>query len=155
MIARVFAAFIAALVLTKAAAAENAPPQGGDARYTFHRVADGFVRLDAQTGEVALCSQHAVGWACVAAAEDRTVLENEIDRLRRENAALKRELLARGLPLPNGTLPEPSAGDNGGGVTVRLPDDADIARALAFVGRMWRHLVEAIANAQNQVLRKG
>ncbi len=72
------------------------------------------MRLDTQTGEVALCSQHAVGWACEAAPEDRAVLENEIARLRSENAALKKEILARGLPLPPGATPEPPVAANGG-----------------------------------------
>lgn len=150
-----FAAVIASLVLTEAALAGNAPPPSSDARYSFHKVADGFLRLDRQTGAVALCSQQPVGWACVAAPEDRAVLENEIERLRKENAALKRDLLSRGLPLPPGTLPEPPAVDNGGGITIRLPDNADIARALAFLGRMWRNFIAAIAMAQNQVLHKG
>ena len=65
------------------------------------------MRLDTQTGEVSLCSQRTVGWACQAMPEDRAVLESEIARLRRENAALKKDILARGLPLPAGTLPEP------------------------------------------------
>ena len=62
-----------------------------------------------QTGEVSVCSQRAVGWACQAAPEDRAVLENEIARLRTENAALKKEILAHGLPLPGGAMPEPPA----------------------------------------------
>jgi hypothetical protein len=33
--------------------------------------------------------------------EDRAVLENEIARLRSENAALKKDILSRGLPLPS------------------------------------------------------
>ena len=42
------------------------------------------MRLDTQTGQVALCGRQTVGWACLAAPEDRTVLENEIARLRKK-----------------------------------------------------------------------
>ena len=34
--------------------------------------------------------------------DERTALENEIARLQRENGALKKDMLARGLPLPGG-----------------------------------------------------
>jgi hypothetical protein len=127
---------------------DTAPP-----RYTFSKVAGGFLRLDTQTGEVALCSPQTVGWACLAAPEDRAVLENEIARLGAENGALKNELVSRGLPLPPGIMPEPS-NDRGKDLIWRLPGHGDVDRVVAFVGRVWHRLVEAIAQAQDQVLHR-
>jgi len=148
------AAAIAALCLTMPAFADDtAAPDNDGGRYTFNKVADGFVRLDTRTGEVALCSQRTVGWACQAAPEDRAVLENEISRLRLENAALKKDLLSRGLPLPPGTMPAPPIVQNGDH-PLHLPSDADVDRMVAFVGRVWHRLVEAIVRAQKQVLDK-
>ncbi|HTV34867.1 MAG TPA: hypothetical protein VMF12_00425 [Xanthobacteraceae bacterium] len=156
MIRKAFAAIIAGLVLTASAVAEDSPtPPNDEGRYTFHKVTDGFLRLDKETGEVALCSQQAVGWACLAAPEDRAVLENEIARLRKDNAALKADLLSHGLALPPGIMEEPPAAGGGRSVTFRLPDSADFDRVMLFVGRLWHHLVDAIANAQNQVLHRG
>src|SRR5689334_5470628 len=40
------------------------PPQAENARYSFHRVGDTFVRLDSVTGQVAQCAQAPTGWAC-------------------------------------------------------------------------------------------
>jgi hypothetical protein len=155
MINKTFVAIVAILVLTATASAEETPPpQSGEAHYSFHKVADGYVRLDTQTGVVALCNRQPVGWACVAAPEDRAVLEDEIERLRKENAALKQALLSHGLPLPTGTMPEPSADDNSDSITLRLPNNADLNHFMAFIGRVWHGLVEAIDNAQNQVLHK-
>jgi hypothetical protein len=158
MMSKALAPVIAALVLAASAFAEEATkaeaPEIGEARYSFHKVDDGFLRLDTQTGEVALCSRQAVGWACLAAPEDRAVLENEIARLRKDNAALKQDLLSRGLPLPPGTLPEPLPSGSGKQLTFRLPDHADFERVVALVGRVWRRLVQVIANAQNQVLHR-
>ncbi len=155
MISKAVAAVIATLVLTGAASADDATtPQAGEARYEFHQVADGFLRLDTQTGEVTLCSRRAVGWACLVAPEDRVALENEIARLRKDNAALKQALLSRGLPLPPGMIPEAGPDDNGNSLTLRLPDDADLNRLMAFVGKMWHRFVEAIVNAQSQVQHK-
>ena len=90
----VFATVIAGLCLIAPALADDATPDSGGGRYTFNKVAQGFLRLDTQTGEVSVCSQRTVGWACQAVPEDRAVLENEIARLRRENAALKKDMLS-------------------------------------------------------------
>jgi hypothetical protein len=155
MISKALVPVVTALILTGSALADEATPPGtGAARYSFHKVEGGFLRLDTQTGEAALCSRQAVGWACLAAPEDRAVLENEIARLRSENGALKNALIARGLPLPPGIVSRPGNDRGGGDWTFRLPSDADVDRAMALVGRIWHRLVEAIAQAQNQVLHR-
>jgi len=160
MIGRVLAPATAVLafVLTVfgpplAARADDAAPDSEGGRYTFNKVADGYLRLDGRTGEVALCSQRSVGWACQTAPEDRAVLENEIARLRRENATLKQDLLSRGLPLPAGAMPEPPTASNDE-TTPRLPSNADLDRAVAFMGRMWNRFVDTINRAQKQVFSK-
>jgi len=153
MIDRTVAAVVVSFYLIAPALAEDATPDTEGGRYTFNKVADGFLRLDTKTGEVSVCREHTVGWACQAAPEDRAVLENEIARLHGENAALKKDILAHGLPLPAGTMPEPPAAQNGE-PTVRLPSDADLDRMMAIAGRVWHRLVEAIARAQKQLLNK-
>ena len=153
MIAKTFAVVITTVALGMPAIADDTMPATDGGRYTFNKVEGGFMRLDTQTGEVALCNPHAVGWACQAAPEDRAVLESEIARLRNENAALKKDILARGLPLPPGIVPEASAG-NDREVILRWPDNADVDRAMAYVGRIWHRLVEALARAEKHVLDK-
>jgi len=155
MISKSFAAVITGICLLAPAWADDAMPGNGEGRYTFSKVAEGFLRLDLQTGQVSVCGQRAVGWACQAVPEDRALLENEIARLRNENAALKKDILARGLPLPAGAMPEPPAGRDGDH-TLRPKDDIDrdIDRMMALVGRVWHRLVEAIAQAEKQVLNK-
>ena len=141
---------------TLAAFADDAPPDNAGGRYIFNKTADGFVRLDTQSGELAMCSQKSVGWACEAAPEDRTLLENEIARLRSENIALKKDLLSRGLPLPPGasleSSPQPSVAQNQ--ITIPLPSDADVNRAVEFAGRIWQRFIEAVQHAQQQILNK-
>ncbi len=139
--------------------ADATAPDSAGGRYIFEKQTDGkaggYLRLDTQTGEVALCSQRNVGWACQAAPEDRTVLENEIARLRAENAALKKEILSHGLPLPPGANPElgtaPSAENS---VTLQLPSDADIDRMVAYAGQLWHRLIDAVDHVQKQILNK-
>jgi len=140
-------------VLAPVLADEQAPDTAGG-RYSLNKVADGFIRLDTQTGEVALCSQREVGWACQTAPEDRIAYESEISRLRSENASLKQALLSHGLPLPSAAGPEQPAGHEND-ITIRLPSNAQIDRAVSYVTEMWQRFVDAITRAQKQTLNKG
>ena len=142
------------------------PPQAENARYSFHRVGDSFVRLDSVTGQVAQCAQAPTGWTCSAAPEDRAALESEIARLQRENAGLKKTLLARGgdvpgvtiepRPVPPGTVPDPSPGTAKPPADLKLPSDAEIDRALAYMKNVWRKLVDMMQDLQRDIQqRKG
>ncbi len=155
MNARIAIALLALFVLAGPVAADDpaAPPDNQSGRYEFSKVTDGMLRLDRQTGEVALCSPRAVGWACMAAPEDRTALENEIARLRSENAALKQALLSHGMTLPAGVMPESRTGHEND-VTIRLPDNADLDRAADYIGRIWNRFVDALMRAKQQMLNK-
>jgi hypothetical protein len=86
--------------------AQPQPPESGDSRFAFHRIDNGFLRLDLRTGAVAACSQQPAGWTCVLAPEERAAFDSEIARLQRENAVLKNAMLELGLPLPKGVMPE-------------------------------------------------
>ena len=153
MVSRIFAAAFAVICLSAPTLADDPLPDAAGGRYTFNKTADGVVRLDTKTGEVALCSQRTVGWACQVAPEDRAAYESDIARLRGENAALKQALLSRGLPLPSGATPEHS-GTHDSDITIRLPDNADIDHAVAYVGRLWNRFVDAVNRAQKQMLNK-
>ena len=65
------------------------------------------LRLDTRTGAVSLCAKKEAGWACTSVPDERQALENEIARLQRENGTLKKDMLARGLPLPGGVSGAP------------------------------------------------
>lgn len=134
------------------ALADEPTPDTEGGRYVFSKQATGVLRLDTRSGAVSLCTEQPVGWACQTAPEDRAVFENEIARLQSENAALKKAMLGRGLPLPPGVAPDASTAQNDS--TLRLPSDADIDRAIAFVGHVWQRFMDAIARAQKQVFNK-
>jgi len=148
---RTCAIVVAVCCLIAPALADEETPDNDHGRYSFSKVAEGLLRLDMQTGQVSVCSQRAVGWACQAAPEDRAVLENEIARLGTENAVLKKELIARGLPLPGGAAPEPPTAHENDRAP-QLGDNSDLDRMVALAGRLWHRFVDAIARAQKQVL---
>ncbi|MFI4971244.1 MAG: hypothetical protein ACHP7H_01080 [Hyphomicrobiales bacterium] len=149
-----------ALAVLLACAASTAPAQDGappnvPSRYSFNRVDDGFLRLDNQTGQIAFCSPHAVGWACQAVPEDRAALEKEIARLQGEVASLKSEIAALREPPPP---PRPPADLTP--PTTEKSEDAtklreDLERARVAFEHAWRRLVEMILNFQKDMMRKG
>jgi len=152
---------------------EAMPPQaaapqtsGETGRYAFHRIGDTFVRLDSVTGQVAQCTQGSAGWSCAAAPEERAALESEIARLQSENATLKKSLLARGesapgataeaRPVPPGTVPDPSPGTAKPPADLKLPSDAEVDRALAYMKNVWKKLVDMMMDLQRDIQqRKG
>jgi len=136
----------------ESAPAESPAAESAESRYTFSRVQDGYVRLDNRTGQVSFCGKRTVGWTCQLAPEDRGVFENEIARLQEENAALKKDLLKRGLPLPSGAKPAPSAAQNER--PFALPGEPNLDRMKVFVEKVWRRLVDLIVSLQKDVLKK-
>lgn len=148
----------------KAPAAVDKAPQAS--RFSFNRVDDGFLRLDNQTGQIAYCSPHSVGWACQSVPEDRAALEKEISRLKDEIAGLKAQVALLHEPPPPRppaelTPPPPPAPppsmadkdqDRANQDSAKLREDLERAR-LAFENA-WRRLVEMIVNLQKDMKRK-
>jgi hypothetical protein len=141
------------VALAAPALAQGTPPDGEDSRYTFNRADDGYLRLDGRTGQVSICSRRTVGWACQLVPDERSALEAEIARLQGENVALKKDLLARNLPLPGTVKPEPPA-PKPDEPRLQLPSDADLNKVVTFIEKVWRRLVDMIVNLQKDMLRK-
>jgi hypothetical protein len=129
---------------------QDMPGESDDARYSFSRVDEGYLRLDGRTGQVSLCTRRPAGWACQAVADDRTAFEAEIARLQGENAALKKEMLARKLPLPGTVKPDAPAAKPEE-PHLALPSDTDLNRMMTFLDKMWRRLVDMIGTWRKDI----
>ncbi len=129
------------------------PDAAEDGRYSFHRVDEGFLRLDTRTGQVSLCGRKTVGFGCQAVPDERTALENEIGRLQGESSALKKELLARGIALPNSVKDEPSVAKRSE-PEIKLPSAAELEKMRVAFEKVWRRLVEMIVNLQKDMMQK-
>ena len=126
-----------------APAAQAQPmPDSENGRYSFSTVADGMLRLDTRTGAVSICARKDASWACTSVPDERQALENEIARLQRENGTLKKDLLARGLPLPGGVASGPAPSQRELNLKLPLPSDAEIDRVMSAFEKMWRRLVD-------------
>jgi hypothetical protein len=148
---RPFAMPLALLMITLpvAAIAQTGSPDTENGRYAFNRVEDGFLRLDQRTGQVSLCNRRTMGWSCHPVPDERTALEEEIARLQKDNAALKKEMLARGITPPGGsTAQAPAPAEK---PTLKVPSDAELDRAMAVMERLWKRLVEMVQRWQREM----
>ena len=144
---------IASALVATAALAQPSTPENGDARFTFHRADDGYLRLDGQTGQVSNCIRRPSGWQCQAVPDERSALEAEIARVQADNAALKKELLNCNLALPNGMRADPPVSSQ----TTQPPEtrnEARMRRMMHELDKIWRRLVDMIAGAQREIMKR-
>ncbi|HZO47367.1 MAG TPA: hypothetical protein VFB68_15835 [Xanthobacteraceae bacterium] len=141
-----------------AASAQPSSPEGGDTRFTFHRADDGgYLRLDGRSGQVSMCQRRTTGWQCQLVPDERTALEAEISRLQSDNAVLKKELLSRNLPLPDGMRPDQPGSKSLPKSQVQrpqLPDDAELNRIMGVMEKIWRRMVEMIQSVQRDLQKR-
>jgi hypothetical protein len=136
---------ILAFVAVTPAAMAQSTPDAENGRFSFSTVPDGLLRLDTRNGQVSICAKKDAGWACNAVPDERAALENEIARLQRENGALKKDMLARNLPLPGGVASTtPSDQQRELNLRVPLPSDAEIDRAMSAFEKIWRRMLDMV-----------
>lgn len=135
---------VSAVVAFAPAAYAQTAPDTENGRYVFNQVSDGMLRLDTRTGQVSLCAKKDTGWACNAVPDERQALESEITRLQRENGALKKDMVARGLPLPSGVTGGSPTKPRELNLTVPLPSDAEIDRMMSALEKMWKRLTDMV-----------
>jgi hypothetical protein len=115
-------------VLVAAPAAIAAEPDATEnGRYAMTPAPDGFLRLDTRTGATALCRINGGSVTCRAAAEESRALNEEIDRLTRDNADLRGKLAA-----------------GQGGSKYGLPSDQEIDKALGIGERFMRRMMKIL-----------
>jgi hypothetical protein len=142
----------AATLAAPVAVAQPTAPENGDARFSFHRAGDGYVRLDQRTGQVSNCNRRPSGWQCQLVPDERAALEAEVARLQGDNATLKKELLTRNIALPDGIGPEPPA-PTPSAQTPETRNEARVRRIKREINKVWRRLVDMIASVQD-ILRR-
>jgi hypothetical protein len=148
---RVLPLFVLAVLALAAVPAHAQAPDSENSRYSFHQVGEGMLRLDTRTGQVSLCAKQASGYNCTAVPDDRIAMESEIARLQRENGALKKEMLARNVPLPGGVSGDQPANQRELQLRMPLPSDAEIDRMMGVFEKMWRRLVDMVKKDENKI----
>jgi hypothetical protein len=144
-------------------------PDTENGRYTLAPVADGVLRLDTRTGVMSTCNNKHLGWACYAMPDERAAFDSEIGRLQKDNAALRARLaeqesltgkIEEALPKEDSlrkdqpARKQPKAAESERKLELTLPSDRDIERAVSFLERAWRRLVEMADRMQKDVAGK-
>jgi hypothetical protein len=113
-------------------------------RYTMSPAdGGGFVRLDTESGAMALCRPKGGDWACTDMA-DGGGAPGEMQRLREENAALKAEVRRlEDIVLPEKKSGEPPVAARPGG-RIELPSEEDVDKAMTYFGRLIRKFREKL-----------
>ncbi|AGK56605.1 hypothetical protein HYPDE_24598 [Hyphomicrobium denitrificans 1NES1] len=128
----IYGATLMVLALASAAVADTTDNAGG--RFTMSPVDGGFLRLDRQTGAVAMCARSGTTWAC-APVEDHTptAAAAEVSKLEQENKDLKDRVKALEETLETKT---PLDGPPGG--KMQLPTDQEVDQALDYLERVYK-----------------
>jgi hypothetical protein len=148
---RLFILVLTLLLAVSATTSAQTTTDSENGRYSSYPLADGVVRLDTRTGQMSQCSRSDSGWACMTIPDERAALEAEIARLQDENVKLKKELLTRGLPVPEMSRPstaKPEAPE------LKFPSDAEIDKILSFFEKVWRRLIDIARTVQKDAERK-
>jgi hypothetical protein len=108
------------------------PSSPNDAwRFKLQKVDGGFLRLDAQTGQVSFCREKESNWTCETVADDRAALEAEIKRLNDRIAALEKQR-------------------NDPAERFRTPSDQEIDQVMGFFEKMMKRFRGVVENLKKE-----
>ncbi|KRQ14773.1 hypothetical protein [Bradyrhizobium manausense] len=158
------AAIVVVTAVSGSLVAAQSAPDGENGRYTMTPIPEGVLRLDTRTGTVSTCSKNGAGWACYAVPDERSALDAEIGRLQAEVEKLKGQLAAG--PTVSGKIDEalpksdplqkaePKVAEGERKLEIPLPSDQDLDRAMSFLERAWRRLIDMANRVQKDVSGK-
>ncbi|MBR2535542.1 MAG: hypothetical protein IKE66_05660 [Hyphomicrobium sp.] len=124
------------------------PPADPKGRYSMSPVDGGFLRLDTETGAVALCVKKDAAWACEPVKDGTAASSGDLEA---ENKALKDRIKA--LEGAKGT--PPAAGNDypvepPGGSVSQLPTEEEVDKAFDYIEGMYKKLRERIKKFESE-----
>jgi hypothetical protein len=158
------AAIVVAGTVSGSVVVAQSAPDGENGRYSMTPIPEGVLRLDTRTGTVSTCGKNDSGWACYAVPDERSALDAEIGRLQAEVEKLKGQLAAG--PTVSGKIDEalpksdslkkaePKVAEGDRKLEIPLPSDQDLDRAMSFLEKAWRRLIDLANRVQKDVSGK-
>lgn len=120
---------------------------GADApgRYAMSPTEGGFVRLDTQTGAMALCNRKEGAWICADMPENADSGRQRIDALEKENQKLKDDIKR----LEETFAETPGAGPDGP-KSFTMPEEKDVDKAFDYVESMIKKFRERMKKLEEK-----
>lgn len=125
--------FLAGTIFMAASTAAFAQEAG---RFTLEKTAEGYVRMDRQTGEMSICTERSGQLVCKLAADERSAFETELDRIVTRLDGLEKRLAAvESQPV---RVPD-------------LPSDEEIERSLGYMEKFFRRFMEVVKDFDKDI----
>src|SRR5262249_17409983 len=136
---------LAAMAMTAQAAGET------DHRYSMTPTDGGVVRLDTQTGAMALCKKTDDRWACEDMNDSQRAMRDELDKLKAENKSPKDQVehleATLGLGENDSTEPRPTH-------QFTLPSEQDVDKAFDYLEAMLKKFHDRMEKLKQEHDRK-
>jgi hypothetical protein len=134
------------MALALSVSADAQMPSKDHGRYTMSPTKDGFLRLDTETGAVAICTQSGSGWACNPVADHTSKSSpSELSRLEDENRELKDRVKELEADLDANTPPpgSPPLAEKRPGAT-ELPTEEQVDQTLDYLENVYKKIRDRI-----------
>jgi hypothetical protein len=135
------AALFAALVVAGPASAADTE------NFRLERSTDGYVRMDTRTGEMSICEEKWGELVCRMAADERTAVQDEIERLQDEVKALETRLAAvaaledRVAKLENSLTAR---------IEKTLPTEEEFNKTMSYMERFFRGFIGIVKDLEGE-----
>lgn len=139
----VLAALLALAALSMPARAQSL--DDGRGRYALSPVEDGFLRLDKETGAVAMCARKSGTWVCEPVTDKAADSTGDKAKLEAENKVLRdriKSLEEIQDPAKPGAEAETPKDPPGG--KMQLPSEAEVDKALDYMERIFKKIRDRI-----------
>ena len=106
-------------------------------RYRLEKSANGYVRMDTQTGAMSICEERSGQLVCKMAADERAAFQDEVDRLQSSVKALD-ERVAK---LENSLSAR---------LESQLPSEEDFNKTMSYMERFFRSFMDIVKDMDKQ-----
>jgi hypothetical protein len=116
-------------------------------RYRLEKTPDGYVRMDTRTGEMSVCEEKWGELVCRMAADERTAVQDEIERLQSEVKALNDRLAdVKALEERVAKLENSLAAR----LEQSLPTEEDFNRTMGYMERFFRNFMAIVKDFETE-----
>lgn len=131
------------LLMAQAGSASAAEPD----RYRLEKTPDGYVRMDTRTGEMSVCQEKWGELVCKMAADERTAVQDEIERLQGDMKALEDRLATvKALEDRVATLENSLTAK----IEKTLPTEEDFNKTMSYMERFFRGFMGIVRDFENE-----